>query len=62
VTLDDNVFGGTIDTVTVSLVGPPDPPTLSAPELSSWAMLLLGFLGLSYVGYRKAKTSATFPA
>jgi hypothetical protein len=62
VTLDDNVFHGTIDTVTVSLVGPRDPPTLSAPELSSWAMLLLGFLGLSYVGYRKAKTSATFPA
>jgi hypothetical protein len=62
VTLDDNVFGGTIDTVTVSLVGPRDPPTLSAPELSSWGMLLLGFLGLSYVGYRKAKASATLPA
>jgi hypothetical protein len=58
----NKVPGGKIDTVTVSLVGPPDPPTLAAPELSSWAMLLLGFLGLSYVGYRKAKTSTTLPA
>ena len=54
--------GGQTDTVTVSLVGPPDPPTLAAPELSSWAMLLVGFLGLGYVGYRKAKTSTTLPA
>jgi hypothetical protein len=57
-----NAFGGNIDTVTVSLVpdsapaGPPDPPAFSAPEPSTWAMLLLGFVGLSYAGYRKART------
>ena len=27
------------------------------PELSTWAMLLLGFAGLGYAGYRRAKTS-----
>ena len=25
------------------------------PELSTWAMMLLGFAGLGYAGYRKAK-------
>jgi hypothetical protein len=47
------------DTVRVELVmggDPPDPPTLAVPELSTWAMLLLGFLGLGYAGYRKART------
>ena len=35
---------------------PPDPPAVAAPELSTWAMLLLGFLGLGYAGARKART------
>jgi hypothetical protein len=25
------------------------------PELSTWAMMLLGFAGLGYAGYRRAK-------
>jgi PEP-CTERM motif len=33
---------------------PPDPPTVSIPEPSTWAMLLLGFVGLAFAGYRKA--------
>lgn len=62
-----NAFTGKIDTVKVSRIpdsdptGPPDPPALSVPEPSTWAMLLLGFVGLSYAGYRKAKTR-TAPA
>jgi hypothetical protein len=54
-----------IDTVTVTelpttvsdpppVIGPPDPPVIAVPELSTWAMLLLGFLSLGYAGYRKA--------
>jgi hypothetical protein len=57
VTLHNNVLGGTMDRVTVT-----DPPPLAVPELSTWAMLLLGFVGLSYAGYRKARTSATLAA
>jgi hypothetical protein len=74
-----NRFTGKTDTVTVTLVGPPDPPNPpnppnppdagdppavpAAPELSTWAMLLLGFVGLSYAGYyRKARTSTTLAA
>jgi hypothetical protein len=49
-----------IDTVTVkelTVTGPPDPPpALAVPELSTWAMLLLGFVGLGYAGYRKTRT------
>ena len=57
VKLQDNVLGGTIDTVTVT-----DPPSHGVPELSTWAMLLLGFVGLSYAGYRKARRVTTLPA
>jgi PEP-CTERM motif len=33
------------------------------PEPSTWAMMALGFAGLGFAGYRKAKTSrAVFPA
>ena len=30
----------------------------SAPEPPIWAMMLLGFAGLGYVGYRKGKQAA----
>jgi hypothetical protein len=33
-------------------------PTLSVPEPSTWAMMLLGFAGLRYAGYRKARLAA----
>jgi hypothetical protein len=53
-----NGFGGKIDTVTVI-----DPPgVLAVPELSTWAMLLLGFVGLSCAGCRKARKRTTLPA
>ncbi len=32
------------------------------PEASTWAMMLLGFGGLSFAGYRKAKTNPIFAA
>lgn len=35
-----------------SLVDPPNPKP--APELSTWAMMLAGFLGLGVAGYRRA--------
>ena len=34
--------------------------TLSAvPEPSTWAMMLLGFAGLGFAGYRKARSART---
>jgi hypothetical protein len=30
----------------------------SVPEPSTWAMMLLGFAGLAYAGYRKTKRAA----
>jgi hypothetical protein len=32
-------------------------PTTSVPEPSTWAMMLLGFAGLGYAGYRRARGS-----
>jgi hypothetical protein len=47
-----NTFGGTptalLVTTTGSAVG-------SVPEPSTWAMLLLGFAGLGFVGYRRSR-------
>jgi hypothetical protein len=37
----------------VSVVGAP------VPEPSTWAMMLLGFAGLGYTGYRRAKVVRT---
>lgn len=35
--------------------------TASIPESSTWTMILLGFAGLSFAGYRKAKVAAVAP-
>jgi hypothetical protein len=62
-----NDFTGKTDTVTVKelpttvsnpppVTDPPDPPAIAVPEPSTWVMLLLGFVGLGYAGYRKART------
>jgi hypothetical protein len=34
----------------------------SVPEPSTWAMMLLGFAGLGFAGYRKGKGAAAFAA
>jgi hypothetical protein len=36
--------------------------TTAVPELSTWAMLLLGFAGLGFAGYRKSRKDAVFAA
>jgi hypothetical protein len=36
-------------------------PRKAVPEPSTWAMMLLGFAGLGYAGYRKARQVAVAP-
>jgi hypothetical protein len=64
-----NGVTGKTDSVTIAELppisdppDPPDPPALGVPEPSTWAMLLLGFVGLSYAGFKKAKTRTTLAA
>ncbi len=35
--------------------GPNPPPVPGVPEPSTWAMMLLGFAGLSFVGFRRSR-------
>jgi hypothetical protein len=46
--------GDGIDVLAYAQAGLPPPGT---PEPSTWAMMLLGFAGLGFAGYRKAKQS-----
>jgi hypothetical protein len=43
---------GFIDSITVST----DPAVPAVPEPSTWAMMILGFLGLGFMAYRKRST------
>jgi hypothetical protein len=38
------------------------PPNLNAPEPSTWAMMVLGFAGMGFVAYRKAKRAPALAA
>jgi hypothetical protein len=38
------------------------PFTVSVPEPSTWAMMLLGFAGLGFAGYRASRRTAAAPA
>jgi hypothetical protein len=49
----------TVDLLTPSQYGPYEQAfAQSVPESSAWAMMLLGFAGLGYVGYRQSKRQA----
>jgi hypothetical protein len=45
-----------------SFTGTMTPITASVPELSSWAMMLIGFAGLGFAGYRASRKSASIAA
>ena len=36
--------------------------TLNVPEPSTWAMMILGFAGLGFAGYRKSRKAAVIAA
>jgi hypothetical protein len=41
---------------------PPAPPPGTVPEASTWAMMLIGFAGLGFAGYRSSRKSAALAA
>jgi hypothetical protein len=42
-------------------IGSP-PPVEGVPEPSTWAMMILGFLGVGFMAYRRRNSAATFTA
>jgi hypothetical protein len=46
------------DSLTINIVASPPP----VPEPSTWAMMLIGFAGLGYAGYRTSRKSAALAA
>jgi hypothetical protein len=55
--IDDPAFAN------YTIVGVPvGPAATAAPEPATWAMMLLGFAGLGFVGYRKAKGNVLLAA
>jgi hypothetical protein len=57
---DSNGNGGDILAYVGGIDGPyPHLPPATAPELSTWAMMMVGFLGLGGAGYRRATRRAT---
>jgi hypothetical protein len=43
---------------TIGFESTPLSSTLTIPEPSTWAMMLLGFMGLGYAGYRRGKRNS----
>jgi hypothetical protein len=54
----DDFLNGTATSLIISSVKPAK--TAAVPELSTWAMMLLGFTGLGYAGYRQRQRLAGF--
>jgi hypothetical protein len=52
------VFGVAVVTSETTLDYVPQGVTASTPEPSTWAMMMLGFAGLGFAGYRKAREAA----
>ena len=55
-------FGVAVATAGMSLDYVPGDVTATAPESSTWAMMILGFAGLGFAGYRKSRKAAAIAA
>ncbi len=53
-TMNDDYMSGEDVALDFNLVG----NVAAAPEVSTWAMMLLGFAGLGFVGYRSSRKNA----
>jgi PEP-CTERM motif len=52
-----NPSTGIVETTLLNVASPHGMDFLAAPEPSTWAMMLLGFAGLGFAGYRRAKAA-----
>ncbi len=59
---DTNVFGVAVVTSETTLDYVPNGVAASTPEPSTWAMMILGFAGLAFAGYRTSRKTATAAA
>jgi PEP-CTERM motif len=55
-------FGVVVATSATALDSVTGGVTATAPEPSTWAMMLLGFVGLGFAGYRKSRKAAAITA
>jgi PEP-CTERM motif-containing protein len=55
---DTNVFGVVVATPAAAVDYVANGVAASTPEASTWAMMILGFAGLGFAGYRKARKAA----
>lgn len=46
-------IGKPIEPPTPPVIEPPTPPAVTVPETSTWVMMILGFIGLGWVGLRR---------
>jgi PEP-CTERM motif len=60
--IDYGGYGVAVATAEASLDYVADGVTASTPEPSTWAMMILGFAGLGFAGYRKSRTAAAVAA
>jgi hypothetical protein len=58
-TAESAIFSGTANFIAFDNITLGSATPGGAPEPSTWAMMLLGFAGLGFAGYRRARTSAT---
>ena len=56
------VFGVVVATAETQLDRVAGGVTATVPEPSTWAMMLLGFAGLGFAGYRKSRKAAALAA
>ena len=59
---DTNVFGVVVANADTVLDSVPNGVVAGTPEPSTWAMMVLGFVGLGFAGYRKGRKAAAIPA
>jgi hypothetical protein len=55
ITTDGDVPGGGGDVMAVVSIA----PAVLVPESSTWAMMLVGFAGVGFAGYRSTRSLAT---